>query len=98
MKGRDADDVGRSGLGTVEGKCGAIGTDGRAILPLRNVMKALDSILGQIRQFIVDIRNPADLRKGEAAWMRGDHESAISIFMPLAEQGCAHAQYCLGKL
>ena len=67
-------------------------------LMIRDAMKVLDSVLSKIRQLIVEIRNPADLRRGEAAWMRGDHESAISIFMPLAELGCAHAQYCLGRM
>lgn len=40
----------------------------------------------------------ADLRTGLAAYQRGNYESAIAEFLPLAEEDDADAQYYLGEI
>ena len=40
----------------------------------------------------------AGLDEGVAAYMRGDYETALKEFRPLAEQGYATAQYHLGNM
>ncbi len=38
----------------------------------------------------------ADFQDGEAAWERGDYQTALREWRPLAEQGVAEAQWSLG--
>ncbi len=40
----------------------------------------------------------ADLKKGAIAYEKGDYETALREFLPLAEEGHAEAQYNLGLL
>lgn len=39
-----------------------------------------------------------NIDQGIAAWRHGDHAAAYAIFKPLAENGNAYAQFCLGYL
>ena len=39
-----------------------------------------------------------DFQEGEDAYNRGEYETALKKFLPLAEQGDAKAQYNLGSM
>jgi len=47
---------------------------------------------------LVPARGQADYQAGIDAYLRGDYETALAEFRPLAEQGHASAQYNLGVM
>ena len=62
-------------------------------------MKIRFALLGAILVTVVHGSLPAaDLKAGLDAYNRGDYETAVYEFQPLADAGVPLAQYSMGKL
>ncbi|NIV17880.1 MAG: sel1 repeat family protein [Woeseiaceae bacterium] len=48
--------------------------------------------------FMAGVAVGADLKKGLAAYENGDYETAMAECLPLAEEGIAEAQFCVGQM
>ncbi len=71
----------------------------------RGIICGVNPMLGSVRSLIVvgllllpSIALAADLEDGLAAYSEGDYETSLAECEPLAEDGDAGAQFCVGRL
>ncbi len=69
----------------------------RIVLASRGALRAL-SIVSLLVIFASGIAQAGPFEDGHAAYLRGDIDTALGLWTPLAEQGNADAQYMLGLI
>lgn len=63
----------------------------------RSVLRTV-TVATLLATFGYDVAQAGPLEDGHAAYLRGDINTALSLWTPLAEQGNAEAQYMLGLI
>jgi TPR repeat protein len=58
----------------------------------------LRSLIGIAFLLLPGLASAADLEAGLSAYMEGDYETSLAECQPLAEEGNAGAQFCVGRL
>lgn len=69
----------------------------RTVSGLRSVRRIV-SVTALLAMLSIGIAQAGPLEDGHAAYLRGDIDTALSLWTPLAEQGNAEAQYMLGLI
>ena len=69
----------------------------RIISGWRKILRTM-SVAALLAMIAIGAAQADELADGHAAYLRGDIDTALSIWTPLAEQGNAEAQYMLGLI